>query len=429
MIVTLQTERVRTLDQVRAFVEGSEAVDFTGADRGSVYEFVRRALVRLDYGQLGKSDKGLVRRYLAKVTGRSRAQLTRLIGQHRETGRIEDRRGGAPAHPFERRYTRADIRLLAVVDAAMGQMSGPATRALMRRQYEMFGDGRFERLARLSNGHLYNLRRSVSYRRRRTVVGKTQATHNAIGQRRKPQPGGQPGYVRVDTVHQGDHDGAKACPRMSPSGGVYHINMVDDVTQFQFVGTVQAISERFLLPVLEGLIKAFPFVVQGIHADNGSEYVNHRVAALLNKLRIGEFTKSRPRHCNDNALAESKNASVVRKHLGHGHIPRRFAPVVNEFTQRALSPFLNYHRPCLFPTDTLDAKGRVTKRYRDRDVMTPYDKLKSLDHAERFLKSGVTFDQLDAIAHAVSDLDAAHALNDARNALFRTIGRTWSAAA
>ncbi len=187
----------------------------------------------------------------------------------------------------------------------------------------------------------------MTYRRRRTVVGKTQATHNAIGQRRKPQPGGQPGYVRVDTVHQGDHDGAKACPRMSPSGGVYHINMVDDVTQFQFVGTVQALSERFLLPVLEGLIEAFPFVVQGIHADNGSEYVNHRVAALLNKLRIGELTKSRPRHCNDNALAESKNASVVRKHLGHGHIPRRFAPVVNELTQRVLSPFLNYHRPCL----------------------------------------------------------------------------------
>ena len=100
-----------------------------------------------------ESDKGLVRRYLAKVTGLSRAQLTRLIGQHRETGRIEDRRGGAPACPFERRYTRADIRLLAAVDAAMGQMSGPATRALMRRQYEVFDDERFERLAGLSNGH------------------------------------------------------------------------------------------------------------------------------------------------------------------------------------------------------------------------------------------------------------------------------------
>ena len=260
----------------------------------------------------------------------------------------------------------------------------------------------------------------MTYRRRRTVVAKTRATHRTIGQRRKPQPDGQPGYVRVDTVHQGDQDGAK---------GVYHINAVDEVTQFQFVGTVEAISERFLLPVLEGLIKAFPFVIQGIHADNGSEYINHRVAALLNKLRIGTFTKSRPRHCNDNALAESKNASVVRKHLGHGHIPRRFAPLVNEFTQHVLSPFLNSHRPCLFPADTLDAKGRVTKRYRDSDVMTPYDKLKSLDNAQRFLNPGVTFDQLDAIAHAVSDLEAAHALNDARDALFRTIGRAWRDAA
>ena len=83
MIVTLQTERVRTLEQVRAFVEGSEAVDFTGADRESVYEFVRRTLVRLSYERLGKPDKGLVRRYLAKVTGLSRAQLTRLIGLNR----------------------------------------------------------------------------------------------------------------------------------------------------------------------------------------------------------------------------------------------------------------------------------------------------------------------------------------------------------
>ena len=203
--MTLRTERVRTLDQVRAFVEGSEAVDprfhggrlHGGPSRGSVYVFVRRALVRLDYGRLGKSDKGLVRRYLAKVTGRSRAQPTRLTGQHRETGRIEDRRGGAPAHPFERRYTRADIRLLAVVDAAMGQMSGPATRALMRRQYEMFGDGRFERLAGLSNGHLYHLRRSATYRRRRNRLGGDHGHRDA--------PGGAADHLHVRGVAPDHH--------------------------------------------------------------------------------------------------------------------------------------------------------------------------------------------------------------------------------
>ena len=138
-------------------------------DREGVYELVRGTLVQLEYYRLSKPDKGLVKRYLRKVTGFCRAQLMRLIGQHRCSGRIRDRRGGAPARPFKRRYTPADIRLLAQVDAELGQMSGMATRAVLRRQWQVFGDVRFERLARLSNGHLYNLRKSRTYRERHQV--------------------------------------------------------------------------------------------------------------------------------------------------------------------------------------------------------------------------------------------------------------------
>ena len=420
MIVTLQTQRVRTLEQVRAFLEGSEAVDFAGGDREGVYGLVRRTLVKLRYHRLGKPDKGLVRRYLGKVTGLSRAQLTRLIAQHRKTGRVEDRRGGPPAKPFLRRYTRADIRLLAEVDEDLGQMSGAATRAVLRRQWEVFGDARFERLAKLSNGHLYNLRKTTAYRNRRRVWRRTRPTAVSIGARRLPDPCGRPGYVRVDTVHQGDLDGVK---------GVYHINVVDEVTQYQFVGTVQAISEAFLIPVLESLIGAFPFEVKGFHADNGSEYINHRVAALLNKLHVGEFTKSRARRSNDNALVESKNGSVIRKWLGYGHIPAHLAEAVNAFNRDWLSPFLNHHRPCQFPTEVADKKGRVRKRYRDEDVMTPYERLKSLKDAEQYLKPGIDFEQLDAAAHAMSDLEAAKALNRARTELFAFIGEHGAAAA
>ena len=324
MIVTLQTERVRTLEQVRAFVEGSEAVDFAGCEREGVYTLVRRTLVKLDYHRLGKPDKGLVKRYLGKVTGLSRAQLTRLIGQHRCTGRIEDRRGGAPARPFERRYTPSDIRLLAQVDAELGQMSGSATRAVLRRAWTVFGDPRFERLAGLSNGHLYNLRASRTYRNVRRVWHRTRPTPLAIGVRGRPQPQGQPGFLRVDTVHQGELDGVR---------GVYHINVVDEVTQYQQVGTVAAISEAFLMPVLEALIEAFPFRINGFHADNGSEYINHRVVELLSKLHVGQFTRSRPRHSNDNALVEGKNAAVIRKWLGYVHIPAHFAELVNAFNR------------------------------------------------------------------------------------------------
>ena len=125
------------------------------------------------------------------------------------------------------------------------------------------------------------------------------------------------------------------------------------------------------------LLRAFPFTLHGFHADNGSEFINREVAALLQGLHIDAFTKSRARRSTDNALVESKNGSVIRKQLGHGHIPSRCAAQVNAFTQQVLSPYLNFHRPCFFPTEEVDARGRVRKRYRDADIMTPYEKLNS----------------------------------------------------
>ena len=153
MILKLDIERVRTIDEVRDFMAGSEPVDFHLTDRRGAYDFVTRTLRRLNYARLTKADKGVVGRFVAKVTGLSRAQSTRLIGQYQNTGHIRDRRGGA-TRPFERRYTAVDIRLLAEVDETLGGLCGPTTRRVMRRQYEVFGDERFERLAGLSNSHL-----------------------------------------------------------------------------------------------------------------------------------------------------------------------------------------------------------------------------------------------------------------------------------
>jgi transposase InsO family protein len=419
MIVTLKTQGLQTPEQVRAFLEGSQTLDFEVPTREVAYDWIAAELRRLKYTRLGKVDKGLVKRYLEKVTGISRAQLNRLIAQFRDTGRIRDRRG-PPAKPFARRYTPADIRLLAEVDTLHGTLSGPATRKLCERAYEVFGDTRYERLASISNGHLYNLRSSRTYQRQRGSVDKTRPVKINIGERRKPRPEGRPGFLRVDSVHQGDMDGTK---------GLYHINLVDEVTQFQFVGSVERISERFLLPVLEALIEAFPFLILGFHADNGSEYINKRVAALLEKLRISEFTKSRARRTNDNALVESKNGSVVRKHLGYAHIPSRFANAVNAFTQGILSPYLNFHRPCFFSSEEIDAKGRIRKRYRYDQMMTPYDKLKSLPDANQHLKPDITFQQLDDVAYAISDNEAALRLNQARAELFRSINQAQKPAA
>lgn len=411
------TTRIQGMEQIRAFLEGTGEVEFKFCGRADRHAWMAQTLKETGYGGLGRRERGVVIRFLRRITGYSRQQVTRLVAQWQGTGRIEDRRK-RPAKPFATRYTAQDVELLAEIDAVHGQLSGPATKKLCERACALFGDKRFVRLAGISVAHLYNLRGGKAYRRKRGNVEKTKPTRVNIGERRVPRPEGRPGYVRVDSVHSGDRDGAK---------GLYFINAVDEVTQFQFVAAVARLGERDLLPALQELLAAFPFTILGFHADNGSEYVNHKVAGLLNKLLV-EFTKSRPRRSNDNALVESKNGSVVRKHLGYGHIPARAAQAVNVFLRTHLWPYLNFHRPCHFPTTETDAKGRQRKRYRYEDLMTPYEKFKSLPNATPYLKKGWTLKKLDCLAGELTDYEAAKRMNEAKDKLFRTFGRTPQAA-
>lgn len=311
-----------SLEELRVFLAASEELHFESRDQRQMYAFVKKTLVGQTYHQLGKEGKGLVRGYIGKMTGLSRAQMTRLIGQYLETGEVRPRSYRRQSFPSV--YTRADIELLAEVDEAHETLSGPATQKILYREFHEYGQQAFERLARISVAHLYNLRKSRTYRQLRIVYEKTRPAAVSIGERRRPDPHGRPGYIRVDTVHQGDLDGVK---------GVYHINAVDEVTQWQIVAASEQISEAWLLPVLEQMLEQFPFRICGFHSDNGSEYINHTVAKMLNKLLI-EQTKSRPRRSNDNAQVESKNGAVIRKHMGFGYIASAHADAINEFYQR-----------------------------------------------------------------------------------------------
>ena len=417
MVTLMNDSRIRTVADVQRFLDGTPEVDFTIEDMEVRYRWVQRTLVRLRYLTLGKKGRGVVLRYLERLGGYSRAQTKRLVKQYVEHGRIV--RQPVAGKRFQGKYTAADVVLLASTDALHGQLCGAATKKICERMHAVFGDARYERLAGISVSHLYNLRRSQGYQRQRRHFDTTTSTQVQIGERRKPAPQGKPGYLRVDTVHQGDLDGIK---------GVYHINAVDEVTQYECVFSVERISERFLEPVLKALLKSFPFVIHGFHADNGSEYINHQVARLLRKLHV-ELTKSRPRHSNDNALAECKNGVVLRKHLGYAHIPGRWATELNAFHRLHFNPYLNFHRPCFFATVVTDAKGKQRRRYRYEEMMTPYEKLKSLPQAESYLRPGESFAALDAIALSMTDNEAVERMSQARTALFRMIFGTGSAAA
>jgi len=409
MVINMEEAKLQTLEQIKAFLDGTSELAFR-VPKEERNPFIERVLKRFGYAPHGRADKGVLLRYIGRMTGLSRQQVTRLVRQYRKDGKLS-KQPRASKHGFTCRYTAADVALLAETDVLHSTLSGPATKKLMERAYRVFGDPRYERLAGISVAHLYNLRGSKPYQNKRRHWTKTNPAGVPIGTRRAPQPEGVPGYIRIDSVHQGDLDGVK---------GVYHINAVDCVTQMQFVATCEKISEAYLLPVIWQLLAGFPFVVLGFHSDNGSEYINYQVAKLLDKLLV-EFTKSRPRHSNDNALAESKNGAVVRKHLGYAHIPQHCASLVNEFCASHLNPYVNFHRPCFFPKTVADAKGKERKEYRYEDMMTPYEKFKSTPEASGYLKDSITFEQLDAQAAQMSDNSAALALNNARKKLFRDI--------
>ncbi len=407
----MKLDNLTTIDQMEAFLTGSQAIAFAIATtKDERYQFVENQLKRFAYSRLKRQEKGIMIQFLAKVTGYSRQQLTRLVKRYIQNGQIQ--RYQKTVNGFERFYTAEDIQLLAQLDQRHDTPNGFMVKKLCERAYHEFDDLAYERLAFISVSHIYNLRNSASYKRHRCHYEKTKSHKGIhIGERRKPQANGKPGYIRIDTVHQGDLDGRK---------GVYHINAVDEVTQFEVVISVEKISESYLIPVLKNLLDAFPFNIINFHSDNGGEYVNHTVAELLKKLLI-EFTRSRPRHSNDNALAEGKNAAIVRKTFGYTHIPQHHAERLNQFNQQALNPYINYHRPCLFPTTVVDKKGKQKKKYEYKNMMTPYEKFKSLPNAEQYLKNGITFEKLDDLAKSMTDNEAADYLQQQRKLLFKDI--------
>lgn len=399
-----------SLEAIGRFVEASEEIQFEGANRAELYGWVERLLVQQEYGLQGKAARGLVRRYIEKMTGLSRAQTTRLIARYAASGRVQPT--AYRRRRFPQRYTRADIELLASVDEAHETLSGPATRRILEREVELYGQQQYARLATISVAHLYNLRKSRRYRERRLNYTKTRPATVAIGERRKPEPRGQPGYLRLDTVHQGDTADAK---------GVYHINAVDEVTQWQVAGATPRISEAYLEPLLMAMMRQFPFRILGFHTDNGSEFINKTVARLLGKLLI-EQTKSRPRQSGDNGLVETKNGAVIRKHMGYGYIDAGHAGRINDFYREQLNPYLNYHRPCAQADAKVDDRGR--KRVRYMRYETPLETLLSLDKPAQYLRPGLSTNALKRIAAARSDTEAARRMQQVKNKLFEKLRLT-----
>lgn len=400
-----------SISQLEDFLKGTfgQGVRMEICSKKEKYEFIRTVLVKTRYNRLERKEKIVVLKYLRFLTGYSKGHIKRCADKWRK-GKLQYN-SARKRNKFAVKYFADDIALLIETDYIHEHLSGEATKEILKREYEKFKKIEYANISRISVSYIYHIRKNN--RRYNSSKAKyysrTKPVNANIGERRKPCPGGKPGFVRVDTVHQGDFNGKK---------GIYHINIVDEVTQYEMIFSTAVISEKYLEPVLKEMLRVFPFRVYEFHSDNGSEYINKVVAKLLNKIHI-KLTKSRSRHSNDNALVESKNGSIVRKYFGRNFIDKIFEKELNEFNESYLNIYLNYHRPCGFASGKIDSRGKIKKKY---DAwMNPYEKLKSLKNAERYLKKGIAFEDLDKLAYSKSDNDFADEMLKAKEKLFKII--------
>jgi transposase InsO family protein len=410
MKINMNDSRLTNITQIRAFLKGSQKVDLSFEEVGieGKYTFIDQTVDRLKYRHLSKKDKRVVLNYLTKVTGYKKAQLHRLV-KRAKVGSLKRRSyQRTNSHKI---YTGRDIKLLEKTDEYHQKLNALATKEIMRREVEVFDHREYQTISRISPSHVGNLRKSPTYRN--TWVNHTKPSIVPIGLTKVPDNHGRPGSIRVDTVHQRN---------------VYYINAVDEILQWEIVVCVPTISEQFLKPALEQIIDQCPFTILNFHSDRGSEYINYIVARLLNKLSI-EQTKSRSRHPNDNALVETKNGSVIRKHMGWEHLDQGASDLINRFYQDYFNPYLNYHRPCLFYSKVVtNKKGRSRKIYDEATV--PYEKLKEVDSKlkKTCLKPNVSFNSLDKIAYQQSDNQFAKIMQEEKRKLFNKINKlNWKA--
>lgn len=407
MTMDMNDDHIMSVSQLSELVKFGNGVKFNSSNKKETYEWIGRTLGRFKYFRESKKNRGIIKNYVIVMTGYSEGLIDKLINRKKKFGKVFLMK--RTQHTFPKKYEASDVVLLAETNVSCGYSNGKAMKAMMNEMYSIYGDNRFEILKQISVSHFYNLRKTNVFQSRLLNYTKTKPTKVNIGERRKPRPFGKPGFLRVDSVHQGDLDKQK---------GVYHINLVDEVTQWQIVGCVEGISEQFLAPLLEELLQLFPFIVLEFHSDNGSEYINKVVARLLNKMNIVQ-TKSRSRQTNDNALAESKNGSVIRKNMGYMHIPKKHAREINLFYQNHLNPYLNFHRHSAYPTEYADERGKIKKKY--EIYQTPCDKFLSLENMEQYLKPNITKKLLIQEKMNLTHVEAAEKMQKEKSKLFNRI--------
>lgn len=330
-------------------------------EREAVYDSVTKILNARQYSRLDRRQKGIVRAFLIETTGYSRAQLTRLIAQWAKFRRLAVNR--SDRWRFPTRYTTSDIALLAELDAVHQDLPGPAVKHILAREYHLFGKAEYERLARLSVSHIYNLRRSTEYQHLRAWVQHEPSQMLRLGRNLKPDARREPGYLSIRLV--------RAYSENELSG--YQICAIDGATKWRVLGCAESLREVHFSPVLEAVLHQFPFQIRGLRSELGIANFDPPTPSIEMRARSDAFQRALTAHLN---------------------------------------PYVNYHRPCAFTA--LERPSTSDRGPRRRTCyLTPYERLVSLSNWQTFLKPGITPLLLKRVSSRMSDTESARQMQHA----------------
>jgi len=200
MVIMMNDSKVNTIAQIKNFLSETEAIEFNKKSKKEAYCWIKDTLSKFNYVILSKKEKGLIRRYLMKITGYSKSQLTRQIHQYRKEGQVRIKEYAR--HKFQKKYTSYDISLLAQTAQLHDSPNGAALKKTLERMAGVYQKEEYQNIANISVSHIYNLKKKVHYLRSAFFYQKTyKGKGKVLGVRCKPQPQGRPGYLRVDTIH------------------------------------------------------------------------------------------------------------------------------------------------------------------------------------------------------------------------------------
>lgn len=207
----MKDDSINNVTQLKEIVKLNN-IKFKSENREETYSWIDKNLRKLHYFKENRKHKGIIKKYLMNMTGYSESNIDKLISRRKEQGEIKMLE--RTQHKFPKKYIREDIVLLAeVVNAYRGQ-NGCTIKKICKEMFEIYKDNKFERLSKISVSHLYNLKKTFVYQKHDLTFTKTNPVSVNIRERLKPDPKDIPGYLRVDSVHQGDLNKEK--------GGILH---------------------------------------------------------------------------------------------------------------------------------------------------------------------------------------------------------------